>query len=226
MSVSELSVSTQNYLKVIWGLEEWSQEPVTASEIAQKTGLRMSSVSDAVRKLAGQGLLDHQRYGAVELTTQGRAYAVQMVRRHRLLETFLVKVLGYDWEKIHDEAENLEHAVSDFFVTRLDELLGHPDRDPHGDPIPNAQGIVEIPDAQPLTQLAPGAVVRVERISDDDAELLAFFSERGLTPGAVLKVGTPEPFSEVMSVWVEGAAEAVSLGGRAGNALYVATVES
>lgn len=225
MSVSELSVSTQNYLKVIWGIEEWSQEPVTASEIAQKTGLRMSSVSDAVRKLAGQGLLDHQRYGAVELTAQGREYAVQMVRRHRLLETFLVDVLGYDWEKIHDEAENLEHAVSDFFVARLDELLGHPERDPHGDPIPNAQGVVQLPDAQPLTLMLPGTRVRVERISDEDAQLLAFFSERGITPGAVLKLGTPEPFSDALAVLVEASQEPISLGNRAGNALYVAAIE-
>lgn len=225
MSVSELSVSTQNYLKVIWGLEEWSSTPVTATEIAQKTGLRMSSVSDAVRKMAGQGLVDHQRYGAVELTEAGRAYAVQMVRRHRLLETFLVSVLGYDWEKIHDEAEHLEHAVSDFFVERLDSILGHPDRDPHGDPIPDAHGVVDVPRAQPLTDMKPGARVKVERISDEDAELLGFFSERGITPGALLRLGTPEPFSDAMAVLVEGSDEPVSLGARAGNSLFVAALD-
>lgn len=225
MSVSELSVSTQNYLKVIWGLEEWSSTPVTATEIAQKTGLRMSSVSDAVRKMAGQGLVDHQRYGAVELTEAGRAYAVQMVRRHRLLETFLVSVLGYDWEKIHDEAEHLEHAVSDFFVERLDSILGHPDRDPHGDPIPDAHGVVDVPSAQPLTEMKPGARVTVERISDEDAELLGFFSERGITPGAVLRLGTPEPFSDAMAVLVEGSDAPVSLGARAGNSLFVAALD-
>src|SRR5699024_1150906 len=118
MSVSDLSASTQNYLKAVWGLTEWSSAPVTPSSIAERTGLRLSSVSDAVRKLSSQGLLEHAPYGSVELTDTGRAYALTMVRRHRLIETFLVRVLHYTWDQVHDEAEHLEHAVSDFMIDR------------------------------------------------------------------------------------------------------------
>lgn len=132
MSVSALSASTQNYLKAIWGLTEWSSAQVTPTLIAERTGLKLSSVSDAVRKLASQGLVDHAPYGAVELTETGRSYALVMVRRHRLIEAFLVSVLGYSWDQVHDEAEHLEHAVSDFMIDRIDEFLEFPTRDPHG----------------------------------------------------------------------------------------------
>ena len=119
MSVSALSASTQNYLKAIWGLTEWSSAQVTPTLIAERTGLKLSSVSDAVRKLASQGLVDHAPYGAVELTETGRSYALVMVRRHRLIEAFLVSVLGYSWDQVHDEAEHLEHAVSDLSLIHI-----------------------------------------------------------------------------------------------------------
>ncbi|MFD8741144.1 metal-dependent transcriptional regulator, partial [Streptomyces sp. NPDC059618] len=151
MSVSELSASTQNYLKAVWGLTEWSSVPVTPTLIAERTGLKLSSVSDAVRKLSTQGLVEHAPYGSVELTETGRSYALAMVRRHRLIESFLVSVLGYSWDQVHDEAEHLEHAVSDFMIDRIDEFLEFPTRDPHGDPIPSADGTVQIPDATQLT---------------------------------------------------------------------------
>lgn len=147
MSVSALSASSQNYLKAVWSLGEWSDEPVTASTLAARVGVKLSTASDAIRKLTDQGLLEHARYGAVTLTPEGRALAVAMVRRHRLIETFLVDVLDYDWDQVHDEAETLEHAVSDFLIERIDEKLGHPDRDPHGDPIPRADGTVQKPHA-------------------------------------------------------------------------------
>ena len=139
MSVSDLSASTQDYLKAIWELEEWSDQPATTSMIAKALGVKQSTVSDTVRKLADQELVSHKRYGSVQLTEQGRAHALQMVRRHRLIETFLVQVLDYSWDEVHDEAEQLEHAVSDLLVERVAELLHHPTRDPHGDPIPRVE---------------------------------------------------------------------------------------
>ena len=105
MPLSELSVSTQNYLKAIWSLEEWTEAPATASALAERMGLRVSSVSDGLKRLAADDLIDHQRYGAIELTPLGRTYAVAMIRRHRLIETFLVETLGYTWDRVHDEAE-------------------------------------------------------------------------------------------------------------------------
>ena len=221
MSVSELSVSTQNYLKVIWGISEWSDVPVTATVIAQKTGLKVSSVSDAVRKMTAQGLVSHARYGAVELTDLGRKHALDMVRRHRLLETFLVQVLGYDWDQVHDEAENLEHAISDFMVERLDAFLQHPTRDPHGDPIPSADGVVVLPDAVLLSDVGPGQRVVVERISDDDPVLLKFLHAQGVVPGVALTIVGATPFSDAMSLNVGDGATPVSLGRQATDALYV-----
>ena len=125
MPLSELSVSTQNYLKEIWSLEEWTKTPATASALAERMGLRISSVSDGLKRLAAADLIEHQPYGAIELTETGRSYALAMIRRHRLIETFLVETLGYTWDRVHDEAEVLEHAVSDFMVDRIDTLLGH-----------------------------------------------------------------------------------------------------
>lgn len=225
MSVSALSASTQNYLKAIWGLTEWSSAQVTPTLIAEGTGLKLSSVSDAVRKLASQGLVDHAPYGAVELTETGRSYALVMVRRHRLIEAFLVSVLGYSWDQVHDEAEHLEHAVSDFMIDRIDEFLEFPTRDPHGDPIPSADGTVHIPDATQLTTVGAGHRVLVERISDSDPALLQFFQEHGFVVGATLDVGEGAAFSDSLDVRVAEAASSVALGRSATDALYVSIAD-
>ncbi|PFG33360.1 metal-dependent transcriptional regulator [Sanguibacter antarcticus] len=221
MSVSDLSTSTQNYLKAVWGLSEWSDAPVTPTAIAEKTGLRLSSVSDAIRKLSAQGLVDHAPYGSVELTATGRAYALAMVRRHRLIESFLVSVLGYRWDQVHDEAENLEHAVSDFMVERVDAFLEFPSRDPHGDPIPSAAGTVVFPDAVQMTTVDTPAHVVVERISDNDPTLLQFFQEQGIVLDTRVSVTAGPPFSDALDVQVEGQSTSVSLGRSATDALFV-----
>ncbi|MGO1560521.1 Mn-dependent transcriptional regulator MntR [Actinomycetales bacterium JB111] len=221
MSVSQLSASTQNYLKAIWGLTEWSSEPVTPTLIAQRTGLRLSSVSDAVRKMSTQGLVEHAPYGAVELTDQGRTFALAMVRRHRLIESFLVRVLHYTWDQVHDEAEVLEHAVSDFMIERIDQLLDFPSRDPHGDPIPSADGTVTVPDARPLTEIGADTRVVVERISDSDPSLLQFFDGHDIVVGTHLEVDEGAPYSGALDVRVDGARPSVALGRPASDALYV-----
>lgn len=221
MSVSELSASSQDYLKAVWALAEWSEAPVTPKLMADRMGLKLSSVSDAVRKLSDQGLLDHAPYGAVTLTAEGRVHAVAMVRRHRLIETFLVETLGYRWDQVHDEAEMLEHAVSDFMIERLDEFLGNPTRDPHGDPIPSADGDVPQLDAIHLTLLEPGQRARVERISDDDPKLLQFFAENGIRFGTTLEARPSSPYSEAIEVRVEGSTEPLMLGRAATDAVWV-----
>lgn len=226
MSVSELSTSTQNYLKAVWSLSEWSDTPVTPSLISERTELKLSSVSDAVRKLTAQGLLDHSPYGAVELTDTGRAYAIAMVRRHRLIETFLVNMLGYSWDQVHDEAEHLEHAVSDFMIDRIDELLGYPERDPHGDPIPSADGSILAPEAVQLSLVQPGDEVVVERISDDDPALLQFFEDRGIVLGATILVREGAPFSGSLELVIGDEDQSVPLGRTATDALYVSEAHS
>ena len=223
MGLSELSESAQNYLKVIWGLQEWSDTAVTATSIADRAGVRLSTASGAVGKLADQGLVEHAPYGAVTLTPRGHGYAVEMVRRHRLIETFLVQVLGYRWDQVHDEAERLEHAISDFMVERLDAYLGRPTRDPHGDPIPDAQGRVSTPTAQLLAEVEPGRTVRVERISDADPELLRHFAEHGITVGVQVEVEPGPPYSESVQIRPAGTASAVSLGSAATHSVWVSS---
>src|SRR6185312_9783623 len=147
MSVSELTNTAQDYLKVIWTATEWMPQPITVKQLAERMGVRAATVSDGIRRLAENGMLRHEPYGSIELTDAGRRHAIAMVRRHRLIETFLVETLGYGWDEVHDEAEVLEHAVSDTLVDRIDAKLGHPDRDPHGDPIPSVDGAVPTPPA-------------------------------------------------------------------------------
>lgn len=212
----------QNYVKLIWGLQEWSDTAVSNSAIAEAAGVRLSTVSEALRKLSDQGLVEHVRYGTVTLTPSGLAHAVSMVRRHRLLETFLVRLLGYEWDEVHEEADRLEHAVSDELVHRIDRALGFPERDPHGDPIPSADGRVHRPDAVVLSRVSAPCRARVERISDADNEMLQYFASRGLVVDARLDVLPAEPYSETVTVRVDGAPEPVSLGAAAAESMWVA----
>lgn len=214
----------QNYLKVIWSLQEWSNNPVSNSAIAEAAGVRLSTVSDALRKLSDQQLVGHARYGAVTLTDLGREHAVSMIRRHRLLETFLVQTLSYEWDEVHDEADRLEHAVSDELIDRIDRVLGHPTRDPHGDPIPSADGRVHRPDAVILAEVPAPCRVRVERISDSDNEMLQYFARRGLVVDVELDVLPGEPYSETVTVQVAGATAPVSLGSAASSSIWVSVV--
>ena len=150
-----LTAQDENYLKAVWSDEEWDRT-TTNGTLAAALGLAPSSVTEAVRKLADAGLVTHARYGAVSLTDAGRRIAVAIVRKHRIIETFLVAELGYAWGDVHDEAEILEHAVSDRFIDALDARLGRPGRDPHGDPIPLADGTLPDGGERPLADIAPG----------------------------------------------------------------------
>lgn len=190
MGIAELSSSAQDYLKVIWDLQEWDQGPVQPTAVADRTGMKQSTVSGALGRLVDAGLVTHRPYGKVELTETGRRYAVTMVRRHRLLETFLVQVLGYGWDEVHEEADSLEHAVSDKLVDRIDDYLGHPAADPHGDAIPSAEGdLPPIPTTvRPLSDVSDGATVRVQRVSDEDPRILRALSSCKIGPGCLVQV--------------------------------------
>ena len=219
MSFDDLSPNSQDYLKAIWDLMEWSGEPAQLSDIVEKTGMKLSTVSGAIGRLTAQGLVSHTPYGAVELTDEGRSYALMMARRHRLLETFLVHTLGYRWDEVHDEADRLEHAVSNTMIDRIDAALGHPRRDPHGDPIPTADGMVDSPDLLSLADARPGERVRVERVSDNDPNLLAYLTEQGLKVGSTLIIGTHTPYSHTVNFTIESGEtgeEAAPPNGRAG----------
>jgi DtxR family Mn-dependent transcriptional regulator len=202
MPLSELSSTVQDYLKVIWTATEWEPRPVTVTQLATRMQVRKATVSDAVRRLAEAGLLTHEPYGGIELTEQGRRHAVGMVRRHRLIETFLVSTLGYAWDEVHEEAETLEHAVSDTMVDRIDALLGHPSRDPHGDPIPSRAGEPHLPSAVPLADASSEVPLTVERISDADPQVLRELARRGIRPGSSLTKPTGLPPAQEDAIWV------------------------
>ena len=199
----------EDYLKAVYAHTEWQPQPITSGALAARLGLAASTVTEMVKKLVAQGLVRHEPYGAIELTDAGRALALRMVRRHRLIETWLVEHVGYTWDEVHDEAEVLEHAMSDRLLDALDAQLGHPARDPHGDPIPAADGSISRPDAVLLASVEGGTVVR---ISDRDPLLLRHLEASGVrldanvtrTPRG-LRVGAAEiEVSEeaLRSIWV------------------------
>jgi DtxR family Mn-dependent transcriptional regulator len=183
-----ISSTAEDYLKVIWSALEWGGEPATIKELAGRFSISPASASDTVKRLVGQGLVLHEPYRPISLTAAGEQQAVRVVRRHRLIETFLVAQLGYSWDEVHDEAESLEHAASELMIDRMDALLGYPKADPHGDPIPNRNGEVFYPtDARRVTDADPGKYT-VTRISDDDSAQLAVFEAAGLVTGVAVTV--------------------------------------
>jgi DtxR family Mn-dependent transcriptional regulator len=219
-----LSAVAQDYLKVIWNAQEWSLDKVSTKMLAEKLGVSASTASESIRRLAEQGLVDHEKYGAVTLTESGRRAALAMVRRHRLLEAFLVKELGYSWDEVHDEAEVLEHAVSDRLVARIDAKLGFPQRDPHGDPIPGSDGQVPTPPARQLWSCVDGETGVVARISDKDPEMLRYFDSIGINLDSRLRVLTRREFAGMISVAVEsadGGPTTVDLGSPAAQAIWM-----
>jgi DtxR family Mn-dependent transcriptional regulator len=196
-----VSSVVEDYLKVLYGHTEWQSEPITTGALAARLGLAASTVTEQVKKLVAQGLVTHEPYGAIELTVDGTVRALAMVRRHRLIETWLVQHVGYTWDEVHDEAEVLEHAMSDRLLDALDAQLGRPTRDPHGDPIPAADGTVTRPDAVTLAEASSGTIVR---ISDRDPVLLRHLEAEGLVVDAVV---TPEQRDALApearaSIWV------------------------
>jgi DtxR family transcriptional regulator, Mn-dependent transcriptional regulator len=194
--------AVEDYVKVIYAHTEWQPDRITPSELAARLGLAASSVTEMVKKLAAQGLVSHRPYGAIELTQDGTALALRMVRRHRLIETWLVQHVGYAWDEVHDEAEVLEHAMSDRLLDAIDEQLGHPVRDPHGDPIPRPDGTIDRPDAVLLRDAAAGGTV--VRISDRDPLLLRHLDAEGIALDSTITARRRDELAPdaLASIWV------------------------
>ena len=177
-----------DYLKAIYHHTEWQNDPITPSQLAAVLGLAPSSVTEMVKKLAAQGLVMHRPYGPVSLTPAGHRRAAGVIRRHRLIESWLVREFGYAWDEVHDEAEVLEHALSDRLLEGIDVRLGRPRFDPHGDAIPDATGAVHREPFVLLSAATPGHAGRVLRVSDRDPELLRALVERGIDVGHEVEV--------------------------------------
>lgn len=194
----ETTAAKQDYLKVVYLLAD-SGAQVTTSAIADRLRVKPATVTAMIKRLAEEGLIKHRPYHGVKLTAQGRGLALEIIRHHRLLETYLHQALGLSWDRIHDEAEVLEHALSENLEDRIAEVLGHPTVDPHGDPIPPKEGShVEVRHGS-LDACNPGSA-RVERVSDRDPQALRYLEKIGLTPGTKVVVEERSPFGG--PIWI------------------------
>jgi DtxR family Mn-dependent transcriptional regulator len=198
-----ITASMEDYLKAVYRLEN-DGAPVTTQRLADELKFSGPSVTNMVKRLAELKLLTHNPYHGVQLTQAGQQVALEVVRHHRLLELYLSEALGYDWDQVHAEAERLEHHVSEELEARMERVLGYPEFDPHGDPIPSRTG--EVPDRREgsLTDLEIGASEVVTRVSDRNPDHLRFLGEMGLKPGTELKMLEKMPFGGPVRVEIEG----------------------
>ena len=199
----------EDYLKAIWTLQQ-TEAPVSTSRIAERLGLTAAAVTAMVKRLAENGLLRHEPYYGVRLTPAGELAGLRIIRRHRVLELFLTEVLGYEWDRVHDEAERLEHAASDELIERLARLLGEPERDPHGAAIPTAEGEVDQAVYPTLAELGPGGTFRIVEVRVHDPEQLRYLGSLDLYPGSRVEVMESAPFEGPISLHVNGAPQVIS----------------
>lgn len=196
-----LSRSVEDYLKAIYQLTEREPDAAT-SDIAQRLGVAPASVTGMIKRMAEAGLLEHEPYRGARLTAPGRQAALAVVRRHRIIETYLINQLGYDWASVHDEAERLEHAVSDELIERMALALGGPRYDPHGAPIPTRDGVIEQPAYLRLADVDAGSRVTLRLVGDDDSERLRYLKDIGLMPMVEMQVLDKQPFGGPITVRV------------------------
>jgi DtxR family Mn-dependent transcriptional regulator len=215
--------TVEDYLKTI--LLEEQRDPsslVTTGRIASAVQVAPGTATSMVKALADSSLVTYEPYSGVRLTDAGRQLAAHVLRRHRLVELFLVQVLGMDWSEVHEEAEQLEHAISDNLLARIDEMLGHPAADPHGDPIPDAQGQVPELDLSSLATCTVGVMLCVARVDDQTPEFLRLVEKRGLKPGSCLTVEERDAAADTVEIRLDdGVGTRLSLGFRAATKILV-----
>jgi DtxR family Mn-dependent transcriptional regulator len=200
--MSTPSAAIEDYAKAIYTLQERSRGPVSTTALADRLGVTAGSVSAMVKRLDGAGLVEHEPYRGVALTPAGRRLALEVIRHHRLLELFLADVLDMPWDRVHDEAEVLEHVISEELEGLISAKLGNPTRDPHGDPIPSADLEMAEDRGVELQALEPGTVGRFVRVSDADPAMLRWLAERHVRPGDAVEVITKQPFGGPLTVRV------------------------
>ncbi len=210
-----LSRSKQDYLKALYALAP-EGEPVAPSRLAEKMSVSAPSVTNMIGRLRAEGLVAYRRPSGARLTHKGRLRAMEIVRRHRILETFLVRVLGLDLAVVHEDAEVLEHHISERVLEAIDRLVGHPAEDPHGHPIPDRRGRLRYRRLVPLQELNEGAQAVIREIRDADAPRLARWEEIGLVPGARVRVAKVRPLDGVIVIEVAGRRVVVARAGLEG----------
>jgi DtxR family Mn-dependent transcriptional regulator len=189
-----ISSAIEDYAKAIYALERRAGEAVTTNALAERLGVTPGSASGMVKRLSELGLVEHEPYRGVQLTDDGRRVALEVIRHHRLLELYLVQSLGVPWDRVHEEAEVLEHVLSEELEELIAAKLGNPTHDPHGDPIPTRELTIEEEPTQSLQSLEAGATGRFTRVSDSDPEMLRFLADRGISPGDSFEVIDKQPF--------------------------------
>jgi DtxR family Mn-dependent transcriptional regulator len=192
--MSASSPAIEDYSKAIYALEQRDREPVSTNALAERLGVTPASASGMVKRLGELGLVTHQRYRGVSLTDAGRRVALEVIRHHRLLELYLVQDLGVPWDRVHQEAEVLEHVLSEELEELIAAKLGHPTHDPHGDPIPTADLVIEERPTERLSDQPVDSAGRFVRVSDADPAMLRYLGERGIAPGADYEVVDRQPF--------------------------------
>jgi len=208
---SAFTRAQEDYLKALYHLHG-DTRPVPTRELAQRLGISSPSVSEMVTRLTAQGLVEHDRYRGQQLTREGRKVALELARHHRLLEMFLVQVLGYSWDEVHEEAERLEHVISERMEQRIFELLGRPELDPHGHAIPSLTGKVRPPSERALSECHAGEKLIVQGVSDDDPAKLRELERRGLLPGTHVEVLAASVYEGPIELRIKGKRVSVPLG--------------
>jgi len=194
----------ENYAKAIYHLQGRSKDPVHTNAVAERLGVTPASASAMLKRLSEEGLADYEPYHGARLTAKGELVALETIRHHRLIELFLAEVLGMPWDRVHQEAEVLEHHISEELEELIAAKLGQPVLDPHGDPIPNRELAISTDDSVPLTELEPGEQGTFARVSDSDASMLRYLAEREIQPGDRLRVESREPFGGPVMVEIAG----------------------
>ena len=218
-----LTAPVEDYLKAIYDIEvaASSRDHEEASvagtnEIAQALGIAPASVTGMLRRLAEQGLISYERYRGVRLSEAGRRAALRTIRRHRVIEAYLTKALGYPWDRVHEEAERLEHAASDELIDRMAAAIGEPTTDPHGAPIPTRDGTLDSRPLLALVDVDVGNVVRIQQVGDRDPERLRYLAELGVTPGADVRIVARAPFGGPITLQIVREGSEGSRGGGSG----------
>jgi DtxR family Mn-dependent transcriptional regulator len=200
----EISNAVQDYAKAIWSIAQRSDAPVSTSALADRLHVSPASASAMVKRLESLGLASREPYHGVRLTRAGERVALEVLRHHRLLELYLAEALGMPWDRVHEEAEKLEHAISPELSELIAAKLGNPTHDPHGDPIPTRDGEIDESPTRALADLRPGERGVFSRVSDSNPDMLRYLSERGIAPGDELELAGREPFGGPLTVWANG----------------------
>lgn len=197
-----LSQAVEDYLKAIYKLQS-EDKGASTTRIAEALDVSSASATNMIKRLAKMGLVDYQSYKGASLTASGKKIALEIIRHHRLLELYLLEVMGYSWDEVHEEAEKLEHHISEQFEDKIAELLDNPTHDPHGDPIPTKDGMMPKMEAETLSEAEEGLHYMVSRVKNQDPELLRYLEKIGLLPGAKLLIKQKNPFKGPITLTIE-----------------------